>query len=266
MGEVIGVNQLNITSWKDFNENVRDKAYRLLSRLDEFPNSILVTGCQRSGTHMLSGVISQSEGISNTWIKTDIELDSALILSGYRQHVPKGRYCFQTTYLNERVGEYFEHTNGHQILWVLRNPVSVVYSMLFNWGTNPNRVFNTCGIPVINGRDKWMYSIFGATGVSMLRKACWAYNGKTAQVFDLLKVLGPGKVMVVDYDDLVTKKAILLPRIYEFIGLKYKAEYEDQIHSRSLDKKSRMGDQEIATVLSLCEPTYRKARSLISNN
>lgn len=266
MEAVIEGIQINISSWQEFNEKVRDKATRLLSRLDEFPNSILVTGCQRSGTHMLSGVISQSEGISNSWIETDIELDSAVILSGYRQHVPKGRYCFQTTYLNERVDEYYEYTNGHRILWVLRNPVSVVYSMLFNWGTNPNRVFNTCGIPVINGRDKWIYSIFGARGVSMLRKACWAYNGKTAQVFDLLKVLGPEKVMVVDYDDLVIEKAILLPRIYEFVDLEHKAEYENLIHSKSLDKKSRMGDQEIATVLSLCEPTYRKARNLVHNN
>jgi Holliday junction resolvasome RuvABC ATP-dependent DNA helicase subunit len=30
----------------------------------------------------------------------DDELDAALILAGFVEHTPRGRYCFQTTYLN----------------------------------------------------------------------------------------------------------------------------------------------------------------------
>ena len=254
-----------ITTWRQFTEEVRSQGCQLLSRLDEFPNSILVTGCQRSGTHMLSGVISQSEGIANDWIQVDIELDSALVLSGYRELTPQGRYCFQTTYINECVHEYYEHTNGHQILWVLRNPVSVVYSMLYNWGSNnPNRVFQTCGLQVMSGRDKWMYKFFGLKGVSMLRRGCWGYIGKTSQVYELLANLGPEKVMVVDYDEVVTRKDVLLPQIYEYIGLTYKAEYAQFIYSKSIDKKRRLSNKEISTVMSLCDPFYQKTRQLIT--
>jgi hypothetical protein len=44
---------------------------------------------------------------------SDNELDAALILSGRVAHEPQGRYCFQTTYLNECYSEYFEHRDGH---------------------------------------------------------------------------------------------------------------------------------------------------------
>ena len=40
---------------------------------------------------------------------------------------PAGRFCFQTTYLNNHVFEYFEHDH-YQLIWVLRNPFSVVVS------------------------------------------------------------------------------------------------------------------------------------------
>jgi ligand-binding sensor domain-containing protein len=45
---------------------------------------------------------------NNYWFGRDDELDAALILSGHVDHQQNGRYCFQTTYINECFREYFE--------------------------------------------------------------------------------------------------------------------------------------------------------------
>jgi hypothetical protein len=254
-----------ITSWPQFDEIVRSKGHRLLNKLDEFPDSILVTGCQRSGTTMLSRIVTQSDGMVNYWFGPDDELDAALILSGYVQHEPDGRYCFQTTYINARYHEYYEHFNGHKILWVLRNPFSVVFSMLYNWrDAGINRLFKFCGISYLNGTDKWLYLFFGLSGVSRLRRACWAYKGKVSQVFDLVPRLGPAKIMVVDYDDLVSRKEIVLPAIYKFIDLDYRSEYSAKIHMKSLGRAKSFSRKEFAIIESLCKPTYLQARKLLA--
>ena len=77
-----------------------------------------MSGCQRSGGTMLAGILSKSDGIVDfAWSKDD-ELDAALILSGYEDHVAQGRYCFQTTFLNECYQEYFEHTPDFKLIHI----------------------------------------------------------------------------------------------------------------------------------------------------
>jgi hypothetical protein len=249
-----------IKTWDTFREATASKDRELLSELDRFPNSILVTGCQRSGTTMLARIITESDGIVNFWMGLDNELDAALILSGLVSHQPQGRYCFQTTYLNERFPEYYQHLSNHKMLWVIRNPVSVVYSMLHNWGRHtPDRLFMSCGVQLLAGRDKWLYKMFGLQGIPMLRRACWAYNGKTAQLFELRRRFGRDRIMVVDYDRLVKDKEVILPAIYEFIELPYKSDYAVKINAQSLKKAERLSAEEIQLIESYCMPFYRKA-------
>ena len=71
-----------ITTWRQFTAQIRSKGHGLLKTLDDFPNAVLVTGCQRSGTTMMSRIITQSEGMVDYWTGPDDELDAALILSG----------------------------------------------------------------------------------------------------------------------------------------------------------------------------------------
>jgi hypothetical protein len=70
--------------------------------------------------------------------------------------------------------------------------------------------------------------------------------------------------MVVDYDDLVIRKGVVLPAIYSFVDLKYKEEYADKVHSKSLRKGEGLSRRETATVESLCESVYQRARTLIT--
>ncbi len=254
-----------IKKWKEFDRIIRPNQLKLLKRLDEFPDSVLISGCQRSGTTMLSRIITQSEGMVDFTFGKDDELDAALILSGNVDYHNKGRHCFQTTYLNECYFEYFEHTNGHKIVWLLRNPYSTVRSLAKNWDRLAlNVLFKGCGVPLIQEPYKSYHNRFGLWIISKLRMACLSYNGKTKQIFEIKGRLGDDNVMVVDYDELVGNKEVVIPAIYKFIDLPYKPEYFDMIHCKSIKKSDRLSKRERKTIEELCVPFYEKARTLIT--
>jgi hypothetical protein len=266
MSETEWASEQYITTWTQFNSTVYRQTCQLLTRLDEFPDAILVTGCQRSGTTMLSRVLTRSDGLCKYWFSPDDELDAALILSGYVKHRPEGRYCFQTTYVNACYHEYFRQLGSLKLIWVLRSPFSVIHSMLYNWRDDGlNTLFRQCGLPILTGMDRWRYRFFGLRGISRLRRACWAYTGKTAQLFELKQRLRADQVMVVDYDELVTHKRMVLPAIYDFADLSYRSTYADEIHAKSIDKKDRLSTRELATISELCNGVYQNGRTLLTD-
>jgi hypothetical protein len=253
-----------ITTWPGFARLVRNKPGKLLARLDDYPDAILIAGCQRSGTTMIARIITKSAGMVNYWFGPDDELDAGLILSGYVEHRPVGRYCFQTTYLNECFPEYLEH-NNYRMIWVIRNPHSVVYSMLHNWRNFAlNELFNSCAAHLIEDRYKWRYEKLGHWGVPRLLRACYAYNAKSSQILYLRNHLDQGRLQVVDYDDLVKDRSRLLPQIYEFIGLPYRLEYEQAIKASSLGKSKRAGRVEREAVERICMPVYSMLRAHVT--
>jgi hypothetical protein len=254
-----------ITSWQQFRQLTQSHGCHYLQRLDDFPNSVLIAGCQRSGTTMLARIITQSEGMVNYWFGADDELDAALILGGYVEHEPIGRYCFQTTYLDQCYYEYFEHQGDFKIIWVLRNPFSVVYSLMYNWSSLAlENTFHNCGAHLLSGTDRWLFKLLGTKYISKVKLACLLYNAKVSQIFELLPKLGPHRVAVVDYDDLVSQKNVILPRIFTFIDLAYRAEYADNIHSQSLNKASRLSEEEVVTIKTLSLPVFMKAHRMVN--
>ena len=154
-------NKRTIDSWGRFEKIVRASDVKLLTKLDNFQDSILVAGCQRSGTTALSRLITASDGMVDFTFGKDDELDAALILSGYVNYTNKGRHCFQTTYLNDSYPEYFAH-QGYKLIWVVRNPSSVIYSMLYNWRRAAlNRLFRHCGAELLDEGERWWYERLG---------------------------------------------------------------------------------------------------------
>jgi hypothetical protein len=262
---IINSTTSNINTWQKFHRTVRSQGCHLLARLDEFQNSILVTGCQRSGTTMLSRMITQSNGMANYWFGPDDELDAALILSGFVEHVPNGRYCFQTTYLNECFNEYYDHDNSHKIVWVLRHPFAVVHSMLNNWKNFAlNELFEACGTEFLEKSDHRRFNKFGVWSVSRLKRACYAFYGKISQLFELHNYLSEDQLIVVEYDGLVEKKTDVLPELYRAIDLPYHSHYADMIHSKSLSKHRCLSRKKHAIVEAICMPIYKEAVELVS--
>jgi hypothetical protein len=99
-------------------------------------------------------------------------------------------------------------------------------------------------------------------GVSKLRRACWGYIGKVSQLFELQKNLSPDQLFIVDYDDLVIHKEVMLPLLYDFIDLPFKQEYAERIHSKSVSKIAKLSRRESSTIKSLCVPIYQAASTL----
>lgn len=254
-----------IKTWRRFAKEVRSEGCNLLTRLDDFPNSVLVTGCQRSGTTAIARTITQSDGMVNYWFGRDDELDAALVLSGRVQHSSEGRHCFQTTYLNECYPEYFNHSNYYRVIWVLRNPFSVVHSFLHNWGRFAfNELFRDCGSNLLEGENRKRYDLYGRWGLTRLTRACLSFNGKVSQLFELRQRLGNNQLMVIEYDSLVKEKANVLPQVYSFIDLPYRGEYADSIHSRSVSKALQLSRKEQQVIERICMPIYKTALSLTS--
>lgn len=258
-------NMTGIKSWKKFRTTVRSSGYELFHSLGEFPDAVLVTGCQRSGTTILARIISQSEGMRTYAFTDDDELDAALILSGQITGMPNARYCFQTTYMYDHLNEYVERVAGQKIIWVLRNPRSVVCSMLYNWKTSAlNELFMGCGIRYLTEPYRYRLQRFGALGVPRLIRASLSYRAKLDEVFFLRDRLPESVLTIVDYDDMVNAKHRMLPDIYANIGLDYKPEYGERLRSTSLEKASRLADDARMMIDAICLDIYQSARRLIN--
>ena len=166
--------------------------------------------------------------------------------------------------LNECFHEYFDHDSEYKILWVGRNPYSVVYSLMYNWRRwTLNELFGACGAALLDERLKGRYDRFGAIAIPRIMKACLSYNGKVAQLFELKKRMGGDKLMVIEYDDLVNDPQTQLRKIYRYIHLEYQERYGDRIHKKSTGKKNRLTDKENDLVRRHSLPVYEQARSLL---
>jgi len=250
-----------IRSWAAFHSVVKQPGRPLLATLDEYSDPILVAGCQRSGTTALARLLKRADGMLDHAFGHDDELDGALLLAGHATRSTDGRFCFQTTYLNDRFGEYFEH-RGFRLIWMLREPRSVVYSMLNNWKRGAlNRLFDACGAEALarSGErptlsDTWL-------GPSRLTKACASYVAKTEQTAELSEHLRD-RIAVVDYDELVAHKHTLLPQLCDFAGLRYDKRLADALHDRSVGKRDRLGPKDSERVDKFCSGAYERALAL----
>lgn len=250
------------SGWKRFARDFRSRGVPLLARIDAFPGAVLVAGCQRSGTTMLTRLIAASGTFRRFALTHDDELDAALILAGAVTLPGEGRYCFQTTYLNERRAEYASLRADQRLIWVVRNPHSVVFSMVHNWRRFAlEELYQSCGRvagePAISGLQCMI-------GDGWARKACLAYRGKAAQLFELPELVPPGQLLVVDYDALVRDPAGWLPRIFSFIGAPYDAASATRVRRDSIGKSKRLSARERALVDTLAQPTYERTLALVS--
>jgi hypothetical protein len=246
-----------INTWAAFHTIVKQPGRPLLAALGSYSDPIFVAGCQRSGTTALARLLKRAHGMVDHTFGHDDELDAALLLSGHVSRDTSGRFCFQTTYLNDRVHEYFEHSN-FRLIWMLREPRSVVYSMLHNWKRGAlNRLYDACGAEVLS-KVKPDAALGSWLGPSRLDKACASYVAKTAQTFELVERLG-ARIAVVGYDELVARKEELLPRLCEFAGVQYEPRLGDKLHARSVDKRDRLGARITQYVDGFCREVYERS-------
>lgn len=251
--------------WKVYYRRSGKEGCNRLRMLDSFPNSILVTGCQRSGTTVLTRLIAKSEGVQGVRLSDDDELDAAMILAGYVRCSPSGRYCFQTTFVNECYREYYKIGENTKLIFVLRNPYSVVRSMTSNWKHSAlNILFSTCGAELMEGREARLYSTLGPYVINKTKKACLSYRSKTSQVFELKRNLPSEQMMVIDYDNLVLQCSRILPYIYEWAGIVYKEEYSNMMHAKNITKREKLTVRQKEMIDLYCSGIYEESLRLAS--
>ncbi len=249
-----------ITNWRQFSKRIRNSEKNLLEKLPNFPNSILVTGCQRSGTTIMARIFTQSNGMVNYWSGLDDELDAALILSGVEQSPHQGKYCFQTTYLNECYQEYINTPNSVKIVWVLRNPVDVVNSMLNHWrSTALWELYTHCGNS--NKNEKKISPL--SFPFKRLEIACASYYGKLSQLLELSSVLPSDKLLVVNYEDLLINNRSILPDVFKFASLEYDSSYALKLHKTN---NVFVCDRLRFEIEKYCETIYGNAKKLAIAN
>ncbi len=250
-----------VNSWAQFQEVVKRPDRPLLAGLDDYDDSLLIAGCERSGTTAITRLFKRTPGIADCDFGHDDELDGALLLSGYVERFTSGRHCFQTTYVDDRFTEYFEH-GAFRLIWLLREPRAVVYSMLHNWkGQALNRLYAACGATKLDPHASQRRQLGGWIGPSRLDKACASYVAKTEQTAALAAQLG-ARIVIVDYDDLITHRDKLLPQLFEFAGEPFDRELLRHLHGKSVRRGDKLTAREAAHVDEICMPAYLAARKL----
>jgi hypothetical protein len=250
-----------IGSWADFHRVVKRPERALLARLGDFGDTVLVAGCQRSGTTALTRALHSGRETADFRFCRDDELAGALLLSGHVKGHRAGRYCFQTTYLNDRFNEYFEHPS-YRLIWIIREPTAVVYSMLHNWKRGAlRRLYDACGQQYLPRVCAYRNAMLALLGPARLEKACASYIGKLKQTFLLRQKLGE-RMLIVDYDELVAQKECFVPRIFEFAGIEPQPDSIERIHGGSVGR-GRLFPQRIADwIEGSCGPVYVQARQI----
>ncbi len=228
--------------WMKFRSGPRLQGGPLLKSLPRYPDCVMVAGCQRSGTTMLTRLIAGSANFWRLNLTRDDELDAGLVLSG-NVDLPErgGRYCFQTTYLNSSYPEYRTIGPRQRLIWVLRNPSSVVYSMVFNWRRwGLNELYADCGVTLARTARQRRVRIPWPLGPSRAEKACMSYAAKTSQLLEIREFVPAEQLLIVDYDDLVLHPDLWLTRVFEFIGERFDPGSVGAVRSDSVAKARKL--------------------------
>jgi len=254
---------MRIRSWRAFGRKIRPENEHLLKNLADYPNAILISGCQRSGGTMLAAEFSRHPKVTDFAWSKDAELDAAALLAGVAptDKIPEQhqRYCFQTTYLNDRYSEYLTNETTFYLVWLIRNPQSVIYSMLYNWARFAlNEVFVDCGAKLMPEDLQNRLSRYGVLSIKRLDRACFAYLGKLAQAEFLHSQLPAESLKFVHYEDLVTQKQTMLEELFCFTKLESIEVPNSTISKSSMGKASNLSTAEQHRISELCDAAYAK--------
>jgi Sulfotransferase family len=252
-------------TWPRFRRGPRSSGGPLLASLGRYPDCVLVAGCQRSGTTMLTRIIAGASGFWRLALTRDDELDAALVLSGYVDIPTDRRYCFQTTYLNECFFEYRTIGARQKLIWVLRNPHSVVHSMVYNWKRFAlNELYVYCGAEPADIEERRRVARFPwPFGISRVERACSAYAGKSMQIFAIREMVPPEQLLIVDYDQMVRAPTETLETVFRFIGEPYCPTYASSVRGNSARKSDVQSDSDHRTIDHEALPVYNDCLKLV---
>lgn len=240
-------------NWRWFSVRIRSRGCCLLHAANTFEKPIFVSGCQRSGTTLVTSLISASPDIANSHRGRDEELAGAYVLCGETNPGRPGRYCFQTTYLNECYLEYLSIDGHFNLIWVLRNPESVIYSMVYNWARFPlNELFLGCGKPFMTEEDANAFRRNGLLALSPIKRASYAFIGKAQQFLFLSERLPTQMITPIEYESLVSSPAETVTALCRHLRLS----------DRDIGSAASINKENLGKAINLCKPNRETIRRL----
>lgn len=250
--------------WRWFALSIRSRGCNLLDAANGFERPIFVSGCQRSGTTLLRSLIALSPDIAGSHQGRDEELAGAYVLCGKRAPRVRGRYCFQTTYINECYREYETVRSGFQLVWVLRGPQSVVYSMVYNWARYAlNELFSSCGVGQLGESELREFQRRGLGAFSPIERACYAYVGKCRQLIELTQSLDGERVTVVAYEEILEDPQGVMCQLADFLSIVPPRDSAyPLIDPTTIGKATQLTASERATVDRICGSVFEDCLAL----
>ena len=216
----------------------------LLARLDDYPDALLIAGCDWSAMTAITRLFKRLPCFADSSSGHDDELDGALLLSGLRGPQAAGRHCFQTTYVGERFAS------------ISRTSISG------SCGSSASRAppFARCSATegrLYRGAPPGDWPASRGQGASRLEKACAAYLASIRQTLELKERLGE-RVAVVDYDELAAEPPGCCLR---YAGSRRSVDNQllRHLHGKSV-RKGVLASWEATIVDQLALPAYRRAR------
>jgi hypothetical protein len=151
------------------------------------------------------------------------------------------------------------------MVWTLRNPQSVVTSMVYNWKRFAlDELFLACGFAEMDHVDRVAFLRWGKWGVPPLRRAAYAFVGKVKQLPVLAASLPAERLVVLEYDTLVRGRARWLPVLYQRLGMRYEPRHAELVSERSLGKRDRLTPSQVDEVERICGGAYRRALACVN--
>lgn len=248
-------------SWERFRSDYRNTGADLLKDLPRYRDAVLVAGCQRSGTTMLTRLFASSKAATAFQLTHDDELDAALVLAGLVPLPVDRRYFFQTTYLNENYREYGTMRGDQRLIWLVRTPYAVIRSMVSNWKRFAlKELYEFCGTSPADPLERARRVRFPwPIGLSMFEQACFAYAGKASQLDAVADLIGTEKLLVVDYDQITQSPESWIPELARFAGVTAELLDTSAIRARDASENYGFSDKQIELIERVAMPVYRRS-------
>lgn len=183
------------------------------------PNLVLILGCQRSGTTLALLMLQAHPfitGIDETEFPSPYPFPSSVSL--YRHHLQQKRVCLKLPEHIFNVEYIARHFPQGKILWIVRNPYSVISSMS-SLKNSKGSWIKRCGAMELKRLEPFYPEIAKLDLASLdeisLAAMVWKYKNQALEIYQQKGL----NVMPFRYEDLLEDPQDMMQKVLEFLEL-----------------------------------------------
>lgn len=243
----------NYKRWKEINNSILPKIKKG-SHFQKLPTSkyknLLLFGCQRTGTTWATNILGKY--LPNTFAFSEKQTFYFLLDNYIIPEVYADLLIFKTTFINQEIESHENCLANTHFLLMVRNPFSVVYSLVHNFG-----MLAEVSVYYESRRKE---SDLVETDNKKLKMAVEIYRQSMRVSLDMLKKFDQSKMKVVFYDDMVLNTQEVLADIANFLDLDI-TDCQKTItngNSLSLNKWHQLSQEELKFIRDYAQPIWKQ--------